>query len=128
MNLEENGPVIQVDDNSDTLKVEVIKEVINFSNKQKILKVINRSDQNQFLPSDIVKEENLDFDQSENFCSLSEKQFNSPGVLEIQQKRIHTNNDSEIKTKVTKTSDDTVSLNVVARSATRPWFFACVQT
>ena len=124
MNLEENGSVIQVDDNSDTLKVEVIKEVINFSNKQKILKVINRSDQNQFLPSDIVKEENLDFDQSENFCSLSEKQFNSPGDLEIHQKRIHTNNDSDIEPKESKTSNDACeNLNEKSESSKEIYYF-----
>ena len=112
MNLEENGPIIKVDHNGDTLKIEVNDDILDSS-----------ADQNQFLSSDIGEEENEDFDQSENFCSLCEKHFNSPANLEIHHKSIHTN-DGEIETKEANTSNNaSENFNEKSKSSKEIYYF-----
>ena len=86
--MEENGPVIKVDNNEGILKVEVNDNS-------------DSADPIQFLSSDIDDEEEENFDhddQPENFCSFCEKQFTSSTSLEIHLQTIHTNI-SEIETK-----------------------------
>ena len=94
MNLGENGgPVIKVDHNGDTFKIEVNDDSSD-----------SADDPLQFLSSDIDKEENLDHDNPERFCSIcGDKQFNSFADLEIHLQTLHTNN-SEIETNETNTS------------------------
>ena len=112
MNLEENGPIIKVDHNGDTLKIEVNDDILGSS-----------ADQNQFLSSDIGEEENVDFDQLENFCSLCEKHFNSPANLEIHHKSIHTN-DGEIETKEANTSNNaSENFNEKSKSSKEIYYF-----